>query len=105
MSPNYGYIRGTIGADDDHVDCYVGPDEESGKVFVVDQKDMHSGEFDEHKAMIGFKNREAAIGGYCKGFSDGNGPKRIMQITPMSGDDLKAWLAGGKTKGPIKKAA
>lgn len=104
--PNhYGYIRGAIGADGDHLDCYIGPDETSDKVFVVDQKDVHTGKFDEHKICLRFKNRDAAIGGYTRGFSDGNGAKRIMKITPMSVEDFKAWLASGKTREPMSKAA
>ena len=27
MPHDYGYIRGSVGADKDHVDCYVGPNE------------------------------------------------------------------------------
>ena len=38
MPADYGYIRGTTGADGDHVDCYVGSHETSDKVFVIDQK-------------------------------------------------------------------
>ena len=102
---HYGYIRGTMGSDGDHIDCYVGPNETSDKVFVVDQKDLKTGKFDEHKAMLGFKNREAAIGGYCNGFSDGKGCKRLMKITPMSVAEFKAWLDSGKTREPIGKAA
>jgi hypothetical protein len=105
MQNPYGYIRGHMGADDDHLDCYVGPDEASDKVTVIDQKDLKTGKFDECKVMLGFKNRDAAIGGYTKGFSDGNGAKRIMKITPMSVEAFKAWLASGRTREPMGKAA
>ena len=38
VSPaDYGYISGYVGADGDFIDCYVGSNEDSRKVFVVDQ--------------------------------------------------------------------
>ena len=86
MPADYGYIRGTTGADGDHVDCYVGPHETSDKVFVIDQKSLRTCDFDEHKCVLGAKNRDNAIGIYTSSFSDGNGVKRIMKITPMSVD-------------------
>ena len=104
MPADYGYIRGTTGADGDHVDCFIGPDEKSDKVFVID-KDLKTGKFDESKVMLGFKNREAAIGGYCNSFSDGAGAKRIMKITPMSVDEFGEWLRNGDTRAPLRKSA
>jgi hypothetical protein len=104
--PNhYGYIRGTTGADGDHVDCYVGPNPESEKVFVIDQKDLSTGKFDEHKCMLGFNNSVAARRAYELGFSDDKGAQRIMKLTPMSLDQFKGWLRSGKTKDPIGRAA
>jgi hypothetical protein len=38
MPADYGYIRGTTGADGDHVDCFLGPDEKAERVFVIDQR-------------------------------------------------------------------
>lgn len=105
MPNHYGYVRGTIGADGDHVDCYVGPDEASDRAFVVDQRDLGTGKFDESKCMIGFKNREAAIGGYRNGFSDGKGAARIMKVTPMSVEQFKDWLKSGDTRAPVKAVA
>jgi Inorganic Pyrophosphatase len=105
MPADYGYIRGTTGADGDHVDCFIGPDDKSDKVVVIDQKDLKTGKFDESKVMLGLKNREAAIGGYCNSFSDGNGVKRIMKITPMSVDEFKEWIKNDATLEPLKESA
>lgn len=105
MPHHYGYIRGTTGADGDHVDCYVGPREDSDRVFVIDQKDLKTGKFDEHKIMLGFANKGAAIGGYCGGFSDGKGYSRIMKTTPMSVDEFKEWLRGGNMRKPLARSA
>lgn len=37
MKLPYGYIRLTEGADGDHVDCFLGPDQEAPKAYVVHQ--------------------------------------------------------------------
>ncbi|MFG6660105.1 hypothetical protein [Sulfitobacter sp. 915] len=52
MPAHYGRILGTVGADGDHVDFYMGDDETSENVFVVDQIDPETGDFDEHKVML-----------------------------------------------------
>ena len=60
----YGYIRGTVGPDGDHVDCYIGPDKKSPRVFVVHQNDPKTGKYDEDKVMLGFSSPEEAKKAY-----------------------------------------
>jgi hypothetical protein len=57
----YGEIVGTNGQDGMALDCYVGSDLESDRVFVIDQLNAQTGEFDEHKLFIGFDDDAAAI--------------------------------------------
>lgn len=97
MPAHYGYIRGSEGADGDHVDVYIGPHHKSGRVFVVDQIDARSKEFDEHKAMLGYSTAEQAKNAYRAAFSDGKGNDRIGSVTEMSIDHFKKWLRNGKT--------
>lgn len=97
MPAHYGYIKRTEGADGDHVDVYVGPDHASQHVYVIDQKDAHTGKFDEHKVMLGFNSEDQARATYIKGFSDGKGAQRIQSINPMSIDQFKDWLKHGNT--------
>ncbi len=78
MPAAYGYVKGTLGKDGDHVDVYLGPDHASGKVFVVDQVNAESGKFDEHKAMLSYPSKDAALADYRKAFSDG---KAITRLT------------------------
>ena len=92
MPAPYGYVRRTEGMDGDHVDVYVGPSEDSDKVFVIDQVDADTGEPDEHKCMVGFNTEDEARNTYQKAFSDGRGPDRIGKITPMTMDGFKEWL-------------
>lgn len=101
MPHHYGYIKRTEGADGEHVDVYIGPHATSEKVFVVDQLDADTKDFDEHKVLIGFKNKLTARAGYRKGFSDGRADDRIGAITPMSMVEFKEWLNDGDTSKPL----
>ena len=103
--PNhYGYIRKTDGADGDHVDCYIGPHLKAPNVFVVDQHDLGSKTFDEHKCFIGFGSKSQAREAYHQAFSDGRGKDRIGHIETLSVPMFKLWLEHGNTKAPINRA-
>ena len=104
MPADYGYIKRTEGADDEHVDCYVGPHKDSHIVFVVNQNDLGSGKFDEHKCLLGFRNEAEALRVYDAGFSDGSGPRRRAGMQTMSLKAFKDWLKDGETKKPIRVA-
>jgi len=64
MKFDYGYIRGTVGRDKDHLDCYIGPAPDSERVFIVHQNDPVTGKYDEDKVMLGFETPEAAEKAY-----------------------------------------
>lgn len=96
MPVAYGYFKRTEGADGDHMDCYVGPRPDSKKVWIIDQKHLDTGKFDENKAMIGFPTKGHALNAYRKSFSDGNADKRIKAISECSIDELKHWLKSTK---------
>lgn len=104
MPAHYGYIRRTEGADGDHVDIYLGPHDDSDVVWIIDQVDADSGDFDEHKVMAGFRNRAHAVDTYHRGFSDGRGPDRVGAMTPMSVERFKTWVFDGDTKVPVARA-
>lgn len=100
MPAEYGYLKQTEGADGDHVDVYVGPEKSAPTVWVIDQVELGSRRFDEHKCMLGFKSRGHAEQTYRAGFSDGKGGKRIGAITAMSVPEFKEWLKDGGTDRP-----
>lgn len=106
MSAHYGYVKRTTGADGDQVDVYL-PDQadESAPVHVFDQYNPDTGEFDEHKAVLGVATREEAERIYDAHFSDGTGPKRRHAVTTMSADEFKQWVREGDTKKPAREAA
>jgi hypothetical protein len=95
MKSHYGYIKGTVGNDKDHVDVFVKPgtpEDYSGPVFVIDQKKAN-GHFDEHKIMLGWTMQAGAVVAYKENYAkdwQGMGP-----VTRMSIDELKAWLQSG----------
>lgn len=60
----YGYIRTTEGVDGDHVDCYIGTDSHSDRVFIVHQQDPDTKKYDEDKVMLGFRDPETALKAY-----------------------------------------
>lgn len=100
----YGYIRGTEGADGDHVDCYLGPHTDSHIVFIVNQKEPQSGKFDEHKCLLGFRSEPEALKVYDAGFSDGSGPSRRDGVQTLSLHAFKEWLKHHDTKKPLRPA-
>ncbi len=97
MHSHYGYIKRTIGADDENVDVFVGPNPESEKVFIVDQINA-DGSFDEHKVMLGFDSLLRAKVGYKKNYTKG---WKVGEIKSMSVAEFKDWLKNGNTKKPV----
>jgi hypothetical protein len=96
MFSNYGYFKGTEGKDGDHIDCFVGPDENSKKVFVIDQvftSGDKSGLFDESKVMLGYNTAGEAESAYMKNY-DKNW-MGLSDITEVGVEDFKKWLYDG----------
>lgn len=60
MEYDYGFISSAKGEGGEGLDVYLGPDEESKKVYVVHQNDPESGEYDEDKVMLGFASKDQA---------------------------------------------
>lgn len=99
MKSHYGYIRGTVGRDKDHIDIFVRPGtaalDANAPIFVVDQVDGDTRRFDEHKVMAGFDSLDAAREAYMANYTEGwNG---LGEITETTLEDFKAWLADGDT--------
>ncbi|WP_441373632.1 PLxRFG domain-containing protein [Acinetobacter lwoffii] len=97
MSDHYGYIKKTTGADNEHIDTYVGRNPESEQVFIVDQIDQKTGGFDEHKVMMGFHSQEEAVQAYSSNFDKG---WKVGPVRAMNKDEFKSWLKDEDTKKP-----
>ncbi len=87
MPHHYGYIRGVTGADGDELDCFIGPNLASAMVYVINQNEPTTGEFDEHKVMLGFDSPEAAQEAYQSSYQDGW--TGFGSIIPMELEDFK----------------
>lgn len=101
MQSHYGYIKGTVGKDKDHIDIFIGDHPDKENVYVVDQINPDTGEFDEHKVLIGFGNMREARKGYRENYE--KGWKGLGAITKMSVEDFKQWAGDkAKTQQPLK---
>jgi len=101
MAATYGFFKGSLAKDGDHVDCYIGDHPESELVFIVDQCDAETGLYDEAKVYLGTLSQKEARDLYIAGFSDGKGAKRLGAMTAMHMPDFKAWLREGDTTKPL----
>lgn len=99
MPADYGYIRGTLGKDGDHVDVFIGPDHKSELVVVVDQVNQ-DGKFDEHKCLVGFSSESEAIETYKKAYTPG---WKVGPVSCLTIKQFKNWLNGGSTKRELSK--
>lgn len=103
MCANYGYVKGTIGKDKDHIDIFIGPNHDSDKVFVVNQNNVKDGKFDEHKCMLGFCNHADAVKGYLDNYDkDWEKKGGIGSVHSADMKQFKHWLKNGNTKVPYK---
>ena len=94
MKYPYGYIKGTKGSDGEEVDCYVGPDANAEKAYVVHQNKDDGKTYDEDKVMLGFGSLEEARAAYLKHYND---PKFLGPISAVPMDRFKKLMESGKT--------
>ena len=103
LPAHYGYLKRTKGNDDDAVDVYIGDDEDSENVYIVNQHELDSNKFDEHKCILGVRTWAEARNIYEAGFSDGTGPQRYDSIHELTMVEFKEWLKEGDTTKPYGK--
>lgn len=102
MPAHYGYIRGTTGADGDHVDLTIGDRGDNGRYWVINQNHP-DGKFDEHKVMTGVDSAEEAEALYKRSFANGFGDKVFSSISgEMDADELKRRLPSMSKPRPVK---
>lgn len=96
MNNTYGKIRRTEGVDGDHIDVFFGPNLHSEKVFVVDQRNVNTGEFDEHKVMLGFDSMQEAQDAYLSNYEEGW--QGMGPVTETTMDEFKKWIESSHRK-------
>lgn len=97
----YGYFPGTVGADNMHVDLYMGENPESDKVFVIDEIDRDTGKYRQSKVMGGFNTEAEARAAYVGTSSKGEDTIGGIGETTVGG--LKDWFKTGDTRKPFLK--
>lgn len=76
MFYRYGYIEGTVGADNEEIDCFVGSNPYAPNVYVI-----RLGKDDrEEKIMLGFDSQESARDAFLAHYQD---QKYLGEITEM----------------------
>ena len=98
MAGDYGYFAGSMAADGDAVDCFIGDDLDSEFVAVVDQTKA-DGSFDESKVVLGTKTQAQAEKLYLAHYPRG---WKLGPVSTTTVQQLKTWLAEGNTKAPFK---
>ena len=89
MHFDYGYIRGTEGVDGDHVDCYIGTDKKSEKVYVIHQNDPVTHNYDEDKCMLCFASAADAKKAYMKQYDR---PGFFGSMETLTIDQFKSYV-------------
>lgn len=102
LTCTYGYFMNTEGYDGDEVDVFIGPEIESNfDVYVIDQVDQKTRQFDEHKVMFGFASEGEAVKAYLSNYQEGW--TGYSDITSFTLSDFRQWLNDEeKTKIPAK---
>jgi len=81
MQYPYGYIRGTQGMDGEHIDCFVGPDEDAESVYIITtNKGPDFKDADEQKVMLGFASAAQAKQAFLAHYSD---PKFFRALSTL----------------------
>lgn len=100
MHNTYGYIRGAVGVDGDHIDVFLSDDIDGWnghKVFVVDQYNP-DGTFDEHKVMLGFNDADEAKSDYLANYEKGWEYGRRIDVSAVNLEGFEKWIESSKRK-------
>ena len=95
MNNDYGYIRGTEGVDGDHIDVFLSDNPEQGNVYVIDQVNQKTGEYDESKVMYGFNSLEEAKDAYLANFEEG---WKVGVVSGVSKEEFRKWIESSVRK-------
>ena len=92
MTYPYGFIDGTVGADGQEVDCFIGPWTTAREVYVIRSVSPHTGKYDEDKVMIGFASATEAKRAFLENYSS---PKFFGGMYQMTVEEFQNYLTHG----------
>jgi Inorganic Pyrophosphatase/C-terminal domain on Strawberry notch homologue len=112
LTAHYGYVKGSVGADGDHIDTFVKPNtptDYDGPVYVVNHNNP-DGTFDEHKAVIGADSAQDALAIHNANYTSDHQAKIGDVATFSSPATFKDWATGASrrtapAKGDVSKPA
>jgi hypothetical protein len=88
MQNDYGYIKGSLGMDGDHVDCFLGPDPESETAYVISQRQPPAFQkTEEQKVMLGFSGEAEAVAAFHAHYDD---QRFLGEVRAMPMKEFKA---------------
>ena len=93
MAHAYGRIIGIKrqGQDGEKLDCFVGPNKDSQKVFIVHINHADSGKFDEDKCYLGFGSKDEVMASFRKHY-DKAGQKLFGGVSSLDMSAFKKRL-------------
>ena len=101
MKYDYGFLYCSVGADDEGLDVYLGPNQEAKTTYIIHQAKPDTGEYDEDKVMLGFENAKAAKKAYLDHYNSADFFGSMSQIPYIEFFELVT--KGGRTKVNWKK--
>lgn len=93
LKNHYGYFSNSKGKDGDNIDVFLGDNQDSNIIYVIDQN-KENGSFDESKVMLGFNSKKEAKNAYLSNFSPNW--KGFRNITGVHKNIFKKWLYDGR---------
>jgi hypothetical protein len=87
-----GDIKGIKGKDNDDLDVFVNPNIQTdydNKVYVIDQMEQDTNQFDEHKVMLGYANQFAAVRAYRQTYGK---KQKVGPVVEMTMPEFKKWI-------------
>ena len=100
MKHDYGYVKGSKGLDGGGVDCFIGPNPNARKAYVVHiLKTPAFQKFDEDKALLGFNSKAEAKKAFLAHYDN---PKFYGGMDVLSMDDFKKKVLETAQTGPKK---
>ena len=105
LTDNYGEIHGYDAADGDYLDIFIRPhltQQQADKlnvIYVVDQIDPETHEFDEHKVIFGYETIEEAKRAYLANYE--SGWTGLGSITPLTMSMFKFWIKNENLNNPL----
>lgn len=102
MKIPYGYIRNTEASDNQHVDCFIGPDKSSRLVYVVHIVNPKTKKYDEDKVFLGFNDPDKVHDMFYEHYDDGD--KYFHSMDEMTIGQFKEKAFSKKYKGKMIKS-